>query len=215
MRIQGKSKNVTEKKDYFSRVYELETVDETLALYSKWAKTYAEDITAGGYMTPKRCAEALACHTSDLTIPVLDVGCGTGISGAALRDAGFSDVSGTDVNAEMLAEATRLGIYRTQWLSDLDDPFPFETGTYGAIAAIGVVGSGAAPLSYLHAFLEKLGPGDLTTFSFNDYTLKQPEFGNAVAELVDSGAFVLLHKEYGPHLIGKNMKATVYVLRKT
>ena len=206
---------MTSKKDYFSRVYELETVSETLALYSKWAKTYTEDITASGYVTPKRCAEALARHASDLAIPVLDVGCGTGISGAALRDAGFSNVSGTDVNAEMLAEAKRLGIYRTQWLSDLDNPFPFEPGTYGAISAIGVIGSGAAPLSYLHAFLEKLGPGGLTTFSFNDHTLKQPEFENAVADLADSGAFTLLHKEYGPHLPGKNMKANVYVLRKT
>ncbi len=56
--------------------------------------------------TPARCVEALARFVP-LDQPVLDVGCGTGLSGAALAAGGFVDVSGQDVNQAMLDVARR------------------------------------------------------------------------------------------------------------
>ena len=35
------------------------------------------DIGHHGYATPKRCVEALLRHLTDITAPILDIGCGT------------------------------------------------------------------------------------------------------------------------------------------
>ena len=109
--------------DYLRRVYDLETQDATDAYYSEWAATYDDEVTRQGYRSPQRCAEALAKFVP-ADSPVLDVGCGTGISGAALRTAGFADISGQDINAEMLELAKRSGLYRETWVTDLATPFP-------------------------------------------------------------------------------------------
>jgi hypothetical protein len=71
--------------------------DETRALYTDWAATYDADVTGAGYATPKRLAEALAAHVPDPTAPLLDFGCGTGLSGRALHAAGFTTLDGTDI----------------------------------------------------------------------------------------------------------------------
>jgi len=46
-------------------------------------------------------------------VPVLDVGCGTGVSGLFLRDVGFADIHGSDFLPEMLALAKEKDIYNT------------------------------------------------------------------------------------------------------
>ena len=203
------------KKDFFSTIYDIESNEEKDRLYSRWAKTYDADLTAAGYATPRRCAEAAFAHADDKSLPVLDVGCGTGISGLALLNAGFSTIDGTDINSDMLEKAVKLGIYRKVWKSEPDNPFPADAGPYHVIAAIGVIGSGAAPLDLLHACLGRLAPGGLSTFSFNDHTLADPAYDSAVDELVESGRFTLLHKTYGPHLKKPKMNSNVYVLRRT
>ncbi len=203
------------KKDFFAAIYDIESNVEKDRLYSEWASTYDADLASAGYATPRRCAEAVFEHAGDSSLPVLDVGCGTGISGLALRDAGFSTIDGTDINGQMLEKAKKLNLYRNVWKSEPEDPVPVETGSYGVIATIGVIGAGAAPLDLLHICLAKLAEGGLMTFSFNDHTIADPAYDSAVGDLVESGRFILLHKTYGPHLKGLKMNSNVYVLGRT
>ncbi len=201
-------------KDHLSRAYDLISVDETQKFYSDWAATYDAEILANGYATPERCAKALAGFTPEQDLAVLDIGCGTGLSGKYLASAGFTRIDGCDLNAEMLKVAETRGVYDTLWQSTLKDPFPFEDGTYDAITAIGVIGVGGAPADLLYAMLKKLNSGGLAVFSFNDHTLEVPDFQCAIMAHTDCGAFELLFKEHGPHLPGKGMDSTVYVMRK-
>lgn len=199
--------------EYLRRVYDLETQDATNAYYSEWAATYDDEVTRQGYRSPHRCAAALAKLVQP-DAPVLDVGCGTGISGAALRAAGFTDISGQDVNAEMLDVAERAGIYRETWVTDLATPFPFEPGTYAAIAAIGVIGVGAAPASLLAETLDALAPGGHLVFSYNDHALEQPEFPRALDDALASHAAAQVFCERGPHFDALGTQSNVYVLRR-
>lgn len=198
--------------EFLRQVYDLETQADTDAYYSAWAATYDDELTRQGYRAPQRCAEALAQFVrSDAA--VLDIGCGTGLSGAALAAAGFSDVSGTDINAEMLAVAQRAGIYRDTWLTDLTAPFPFEPGTYAAVAAIGVIGVGAGPPSLLGDALAALAAGGHLVFSYNDHALKVPEFTRALDDALTEHADQVF-AERGPHFDGLGSQSTVYVLRR-
>jgi len=201
--------------NHLSRSYDLETVEDTQEFYSDWALTYDAEVLDNGYITPERCSNALADFAADLNIPLLDIGCGTGLSGKILANRGFTSIDGCDINDEMLKVAKTRGIYKQLWLSNVDDPFPFENGTYDAISAIGVIGAGAAPIELFFAALKKLESGGLFVFSFNDHTLEDPSFEEAIEQQIKNGNYELLSKEYGDHLPGRNIKANVYVLRKT
>ena len=67
-------------------------------LYAKWSRTYDSEVSSNGYVTPQRCAKALAQFSSDLKIPVLAYRCGTGLSGEALRAEGFTTIHGYDIS---------------------------------------------------------------------------------------------------------------------
>ena len=73
---------------FLDKVYAARDAASTRDLYDDWAATYDAEIGDNGYATPGRCAEALKQFSQDLSQPVLDFGCGTGLSGLALRLAG-------------------------------------------------------------------------------------------------------------------------------
>lgn len=199
--------------DFLDRVYAARTEDETRAIYDAWAASYEAEVAKNGYATPGRCAAALARHTTDLTTPVLDFGCGTGLSGLALKLAGFTAIDGMDLSAEMLAQAEKKGIYRA--LTHVASDTRLASGTYSNIAAIGVIGAGAAPISLLDTLMHALGRNGRLVFSFNDHTLQDPVHEARISEWTDCGAARLLFRERGEHLPGLNMKSNVYILEKT
>jgi predicted TPR repeat methyltransferase len=201
-------------RNHLSRAYGLQTQDETNAYYDDWAATYDAELMAAGYVTPERCAAALTRFTCDPSRPLLDVGCGTGLSGLAFAKHGFTNITGSDVSSGMLEQARGRGVYSEVIHADADDPFPFPAGTYDALAAVGVIGAGAAPLAVLQAMMEKLISGGRIVFSFNDRTLDDPAFVDFVDAEATAGRFEILLREHGPHIPKEQLEATVFVLRR-
>ena len=74
-----------EHKGYLDSAYAVEDAESTRNLYQDWAATYEQEVRANGYVTPTRCAHALANLAADKRAPLLDLGCGTGLSGEALK----------------------------------------------------------------------------------------------------------------------------------
>lgn len=192
-----------------TQLWKPRSVEETRALYSGWAKAYDADVTGAGYQTPARLAAALAAASDDLTAPILDFGCGTGLSGKALAAAGFTTIDGTDITPEMVEKARALGLYRELTVSE---PGTAPPSGYAAITATGVVSLGAAPPETLDTLLGALAPGGLLAFSYNDATLADPRYMQALEAASTSAD--LVSEAYGPHLAAKDMGSTVYVLRK-
>lgn len=206
---------MTDTKAYLPTAYTVETTSDAHQFYDEWAASYDAEIAANGYVTPKRCAAALARCLEDKTLPVLDFGCGTGLSGLALRAEGFSTLDGCDLSANMLSEAQqKTGAYRRLWQVSEDQPFGFAPGHYAAIVAAGVLAKSHAPAETIDLAMAHLLPGGLFVFSLNDHTLTFPEFAARLSEQIDTGAARLLFKEYGEHLPGNDLKAMVYVLEK-
>lgn len=200
---------------FLDKVYTARTPDEARALYDAWAASYDSEVSGEGYITPKRVATALMDALADSDAPILDFGCGTGLSGHALAEAGFTVIDGMDISPGMLARAENRCIYRrlTQIAPGANLPSP--PGTYRAICAIGVIGAGAAPLSVMDQIFAALAPSGYCAFSFNDHTLEDPSFDAHVQQLVISGQARLVSHNYGPHLPGLKMGSAVYVLEKT
>lgn len=205
---------MTDHKDHLSRAYQLDGFKDTQEFYSDWAATYDAEVLANGYATPERCAKALSGFTPEQDLALLDVGCGTGLSGKYLAAAGFTRIDGCDINPEMLKVAETRGVYDKLWLSNVKNPFPFKDGTYDAITAIGVIGAGAAPADLLFEICKKLKSGGFMVLSLNDHALADPAYEGSIMNHTDCGTYELLFKEHGPHLPGQNIKSNVYVMRK-
>ncbi|MBV0912044.1 class I SAM-dependent DNA methyltransferase [Anianabacter salinae] len=201
-------------KSYFDKVYAADTAEETRALYDDWAGKYDADLQEHGYVTPERVAKALAKHLDDKSLPILDFGCGTGLSGTALKAEGFTRIDGADLSSEMLEEAHEKGVYRKLRQVGNGAKMPCMQGDYAAVAAAGVIGAGAAPASVFDKLMGILAPGGLLAFSFNDHTLQDESYTDKLSNCIKSGKAKILFQEHGEHVPGIDLGATVYVLEK-
>ena len=204
---------MTEK--FLEKTYGCETPDATRDHYDKWAATYDAEISENGYATPARCAAALARHLTDTSAPILDFGCGTGLSGVALAARGFTAIDGIDPAAGMLAQAERRGLYRRLVHIEPGAAIPAKPSDYAAIAAIGVIGVGAAPPSVIDQIAAVLAPGGLLVFSLNDHALADAACATKRDTVLTQGTFRQVDESYGDHLPGINLKSSVYVFEKT
>lgn len=201
-----------------SNLWTPRSVEDTQKLYADWADTYEDDVTAMAYATPDRIAQALIDQSADPTRPVLDFGCGTGLSGTALARHGFSTIDGTDISPEMMEHAATKEVngaplYRHLWLGD-PNTFSVQTGQYDIIVATGVISLGAAGPEVLHLLLNALSPGGLLAFSFNDPTLADPTYTSALDDVLANGTATQLFRAHGPHLTDKVKGSDVIVLRR-
>lgn len=196
---------------FLETAYTQKSPDEVRRLYDDWSASYEDEIAAAGYAAPIRVAEALAESGAWFAEPVLDFGCGTGLAGKALHDLGFDVIDGVDVSPEMLAKAGAKGLYRNLSLIGPDDPPP---AGYRTIAAVGVIGPGAAPVGLIDRLLAALAPGGLLGFTLNDHALSDPAVPAKVTALATSGAATLRFVRHGPHLPGIGMESKVFVLQR-
>ncbi len=203
------------KRQFLKELCGTQVQSDIKSFYDEWSQSYEEEVTEQGYATPKRCADALAASVDDLDGPVLDFGCGTGISGEALAGAGFAEIDGCDISEQMLEAARKKNLYRRLWVSEEANPVAFPPGTYRHITAVGVISAGAAPVTLMDDLYGALPSGGTLTFSFNERTLKEPQFAQRVYEYVDTAAVHLLFRQHGDHLPGIDMTSTVYVMQKT
>ena len=124
--------------------YALETPEDNVDLYKKWASSYDTEFAAAeGYVLYLHVADQLLRRQSQIDGAVLDVGCGTGLVGLALRSGGVKEVDGIDISNEMLAEAclkrTDVGdpVYRNLISADLTREIAIDSDYYGAIVSAG------------------------------------------------------------------------------
>ncbi|MEM9147065.1 MAG: methyltransferase domain-containing protein [Pseudomonadota bacterium] len=194
--------------------YKISSPDEAKPFYDDWSQRYEAEVAENGYVTPGRCAEALAAHAADRSAPIMDLACGTGLSGLALKAAGFTQIDGFDLSEGMLERARPKGIYRNLAIADLSQPLKMASDIYDNAAAVGCVSPEYMPPTVLDGILGKLPVGGCLVFSVNDHAAADGSIVGRIHDLIDTGFAELLQSEYGEHLPRIDLKATVYVLRR-
>lgn len=201
-------------KQFLRSAYELDSADQTRSLYSEWAPGYDEEISANGYASPQRTAQALLASGAATDQPLLDIGCGSGVSGECLLQAGFSNLHGCDFSEPMLALAKKKQLYSRLHHSDLNDPIQFVTQPYHTVAAIGVMAPGHAGPDLIATALDLMVDGGLFGFSMNDHTLDNPGFMAMINKLIKDRKIRLRWSEYGDHLPGIELNAMIVVIER-
>ena len=107
--------------------------------YDAWALSYDDDLASWSYQAPAVVAEAVGTR-HPAAASVLDVGCGTGLVGQALRARGFAgQLLGLDLSDTSLEIARQGGAYDSLARSDLQRRLPVEDDSVDAVVCVGVM----------------------------------------------------------------------------
>ena len=201
-------------KSFLNKIYQSNSKTSSMELYDKWAPSYDKELTKNQYVTPFRCAEVLSDMAENKEIKILDVGCGTGLSGFSLRKFGFKNIDGLDLSKEMLKIASDKKIYKMLFNLDLNNISNFEK-RYDAIIAAGVISPAHANPDTISNSYSILNNKGLMIFSINDHALNDNFFFNEIKNVIKRSKFILLDQIYGDHIKELSLNSSIFVLQKS
>ncbi len=208
--------NDVPRKTFLDKAYRLKDNEETEAFYQQWAESYDEELEGQGYAQPRRCADALTAALPDRDAPIIDLGCGTGLAGLALSQAGYTCIDGCDFSSEMLDRAGKRGIYRRLFTANLNKPpLDAQTAGYQAALAVGVFSYGHVSPSALEEILRVLKPGGTLIIGVNGHFYEEGSLTAKVDELTEEGRLVVRSWEHGKHIPGADVDGWVLTSFKT
>jgi len=180
-----------------SAAYALTGPDDCRRLYAEWAQSYDADFAAGmDYVLPAHVAAAFV--RAGGMGPVLDVGAGTGLLGAALRGAGFTgQIDGVDLVAQMLERARGLNIYRDLAEADVTGPLQLA-GPYAGVVSSGTFTHGHVGPEALPHLLAVAAPQAVFAISVNAGVWDALNFAAALKSLAITALDTRLSPIYGP-----------------
>ena len=179
--------------------YALQTPNDSVRLYADWAPTYESDFVAEtGYVLHRCVAEQLAKHLDPGHGTIVDLGCGTGIVGAALAHGGFRHLHGMDISHEMLAEArTKLAedgepVYKQLIHADLTQRTAVRSNTYAGIVSAGTFTHGHLGPEVFGEIWRIAAPGAVCSISINAQHFEEKGFSARLADDKNNGVLTVL-----------------------
>ncbi|MFN3546222.1 MAG: class I SAM-dependent DNA methyltransferase [Mesorhizobium sp.] len=169
------------------RVYAAGTPEELADAYAAWAATYDRETAELGYCLPFLIPGWLARHLPAGSGPVLDAGCGTGLTGPCLNALGYTDVEGLDMSPDMLAIAASRGAYGVLRRGVLGEPLPWPDDHFAAFVSAGVFTAGHAPASGLRELVRITRRGGIAAFTVRDILLDEAGFRATFDDLARAG----------------------------
>ena len=200
-------------RDFLDRIYALEDDADVRAFYDGAARQYDEVLLSEiGYVSPDVCARALAPHLPDRSARVIDLGCGTGLAGAAMTALGYTRIDGVDFSAEMLAVAKSRSCYAKLALADLNATLDIPSGHYAAAISVGVFGQHVLPAAIDEA-VRIVASGGIVCFSVNERAFEGYGFRAKVDSLTREGRASCLSLTREPYHVNENIDGWVCLLR--
>ncbi len=168
-------------------VYSASTPEDVSAAYAAWAATYDSETAALGYLLPFLIPAWVARHVPVGEGPLLDAGCGTGLSGPQLKALGYDDIAGLDLSDEMLRIAGGRNAYNDLRTAVLGRTLPWPDGHFRAFFSTGVFTMGHAPASGLRELVRITKKGGHAIFTVRDRVFESGGFRPVFDELEQGG----------------------------
>ena len=112
---------------------------EVAGRYDEWARSYDDDLASWSYQAPAVVAETVVTR-HPAAGSTLDVGCGTGLVGRALRARGFAgQILGLDISQASLDVAQQCAAYDSLEHADLQQRLAVEDDSVDAVVCVGVM----------------------------------------------------------------------------
>ena len=180
--------------------------------YDTFAETgeYDETFDEWGYVGPQTAAVILRNYVP-LGSRILDAACGSGLTGSALRDVGYSEIDGIDISAKLLEIAGRSGAYQDLTRVDMQAfPLPIDDDAYDAVNFIGAL-TYFETNQILRELCRIVPSGGHVVFSQRDDIMRDQDYGAKLDEMESEGLWTRLfgtepmpylpnHPEYADHI---------------
>ena len=133
---------------------------------------------------------------------ILDVGCGTGLFSAEVRQRIEAEFHGVDISDASLAISEKRGCYRDLTQHDLQNlPLPFEDNSFDGIGCVGVLTYIEDIGGLMNDFCRIVGSGGHIVFTQRDDRWAEKEFDAHIARLKYADIWTPLHiSEPKPYL---------------
>src|SRR3954470_13994384 len=162
---------------------------EVAGRYNAWAQSYDDDLASWQYQAPTVVAQTLLTRLPDAA-SVLDIGCGTGLVGNALRVGGFAgQLRGLDISEASLELARQRDVYDALDQADLQQRLPLDDGTVDAAVCVGVMTYLPDVESVWREFARVVRPGGLMVATQRDDLWEERECEAVIARLQDDGVW--------------------------
>ena len=194
-------------------------VEEVKQMYNKTASEYEQFYTKTGWTAYLHSAKLLDKVLSKLNFEkdckILDVGAGTGLVGNELHKLGYSNLTGIDLSEEMLAEASKKGIYKDLVEVDMYNvDISIYSQKFDAVISIGTFTAGQLKPEIIPKVSRFVRSGGVVCISFRDITWENPEsgFSKQVEEMEKTGVWNLVEKGKFPYHseLGENCYCFVF-----
>jgi predicted TPR repeat methyltransferase len=164
-------------------VYGADTPETLAQAYAAWAATYDSETASLGYLLPFLITAWVARYVPADDGPLLDAGCGTGLSGPSLKALGYGDIAGLDLSDDMLKIAGSRNAYGELKQAMLGGPLPWPDGHFRAFFSTGVFTISHAPASGLHELVRITKKGGHAIFTVRDQVFESGGFQGVFDEL--------------------------------
>ena len=197
-----------------ARNYGEKTSDDFRAVYREWADNYDRDlIDEFGYLAPQAAVACLKTHLPSLNAPILDMGCGTGLVGQLLFDAGYQIIDGLDLSFEMLEKARALGVYRALDEADLTEQLTLEP-IYQAVICVGVFSHQPSQPFDLARLFSALAPDGVLVATVNGKGWKEIGWEVLLEQSAEQNGFRIEAVSDIPYLTRQNISGKLLTLRR-
>lgn len=191
-----------------------DTDGQLKSVYADWADAYDDDNDNKlGTVSQPTTVEMLTRHCRDANAVIMDVGCGTGLVGMHLKNAGFEIYDGTDISAEMMVHAKKRG-YRH--LLDLEpgQPLAAEDNSYDATLCVGVFTHGHLGPEGFDELIRITKPSGKICFTVNEGVWESGKFEAAIDAFTSSGVWQILEREKGDYMVNEGVQAFYITAQK-
>ena len=166
------------KTEFFEELDHFRSQNNVVGFYDKHAGSYDSVLGSASYQDIVEEASLLLerkiveeVQTPKEIVEILDIGCGSGLSGNGLRSIGFNLVDGVDASQKMLDTARPKKIYRNLIQGKLtsDEHFQIKDNLYDAVFCIGTITKNHIDLKYaLPEFYRILKPAGVAVYSISN-----------------------------------------------
>ncbi len=198
------------------QTYEDPPTDELMRIYAAWANNYDSDLIGGHcYKAPDDAVNKFVELGLAKNVRILDAGCGTGMVGLLLHAAGFTQIDGGDLSAEMRAVAERHDVYNRLFQLDMTTDYGIAVeNAYDAVICVGVFGFGPPHLRHLHYIMGAAKPGAPVLVTVNGSSWSVRGWDTSFAPHLTKHGIACVRNEPIRHMTKDGIEARLIELRR-
>ena len=203
-----------EQADIHVKILTAASTDELMEVYDGWSDRYDRELLEDwGYTSPEKAVQLLLHAMGSPELTVLDAGCGTGLVGVLLKEAGMSSLTGIDYSPGMLAEAEKKGVYDALHTMDMNLPLTLPSDSYDAVTCIGTFTSTHVKPEAVKELARVTRAGGALVFTVRDDYWQSTNFIDLVTELHVSGVARIEQIRLEPYIHSEGSECRFVVLR--